>query len=73
MNHNLTLKLKKISIPISKGSLNTKYIHQTHYVPNHRETKAYKIYIYDLDIPKDELTNLELKTFNLTLELNPQI
>ena len=30
-------------------------------------------YIYDLDIQKDEHTNLELKTFNLTLELNPQI
>ena len=45
MNHNLTLKLKKILIPISKGSLNTKYIHQTHYVPNHRETKAYKTYL----------------------------
>ena len=73
INHNLTIKLNKILILISKGSPNTRYIHQTHYVPNHRETKAYKICIYDLDIPKDELTNLELKTFNLTLELNPQI
>ena len=45
MNQNLTLKLKKILIPISKGSLNTKYIHRTHYVPNHRETKAYKTYL----------------------------
>ena len=31
INHNLTLKLKKILIPITQGSLNTKYIHQTHY------------------------------------------
>ena len=40
INHNLTLKLNKILILISKGSPNAKYIHQTHYVPNHRETKA---------------------------------
>ena len=40
INHNLTLKLNKILIPISKDSPNTKYIHQTHYVPNHREIKA---------------------------------
>ena len=35
----------------------TRYIHQTHYIPKHRETKAQK-FIYDLDIPKDEHTNL---------------
>ena len=29
-------------------------------------------FIYDLDIPKDEHVNLQLKTFTLTLELNPQ-
>ena len=45
MNQNLTLKLKKILIPISKGSPNTKYIHQTHYVPNHIKTNAYQIYL----------------------------
>ena len=40
MNHNLTRKLKKILIPITQGSPNTRYIHQTHYVSTHRETKA---------------------------------
>ena len=33
-----------------------------------RQTK----FIYDLDIPKDNHTNLQLKKFTLTLELNPQ-
>ena len=42
INHNLTLKLKKILIPITQR------------------------------FPKDEHTNLWLKTFSLTLELNPQ-
>ena len=42
INHNLTLKLKKILIPITQR------------------------------FPKDEHTNLWLKTFFLTLELNPQ-
>ena len=29
-------------------------------------------FIYDLDIPNDEYANLFLKTFTLTLKLNPQ-
>ena len=44
INHNLTLKLKKILIPITQGSPNARYIYQAHYVSNHREIKAYKIY-----------------------------
>ena len=36
------------------------------------EKSRHKKIIYDLDIPKDKHIKLQLKTFILTLELNPQ-
>ena len=32
----------------------------------------HKKFIYNPDIPKDKHTNLKLKIFTITLELNPQ-
>ena len=36
------------------------------------EKSRHTKFIYDLDISKDDHTNLQLKTFTLTLELNPE-
>ena len=71
INHNLTLKLKKILLPITQGSqIQDTFIKHIMYqiIEKSRHTK----FIHDLDIPKDEHINLWLKTFTLTLELNPQ-